>query len=103
MEPLTVPDDDGYVVLRVKGTEEGQPPSERRVDLYELEEALRAAVARHADDRAALFAALKEHLAGLGLPEMSWRAAAKFAREVFARVEALRKKDQAQPNSKSPG
>ena len=102
MDALTVPDDDGYVTLRVR-TAEGQPPADLKFDLYELEEAIRGIARQHGDDLAALYSALKGYFEGLNLPTMSRRAAFRLALDLRRKAEALRGKDRAGETSTSPG
>jgi hypothetical protein len=88
-------DDDGYVTVCVAG-------SEQRLDLYDVYTNLLDIFAGHQDSAAGCNAALADYLKGKGFPEVSHYAADQFARQVFARVEALRKNSVAGAGAGSP-
>lgn len=95
MQPISVTDD-GLIPLEVTG----HPPV--MVDLYEVHDSLAAILRQHGADPKAYYAAARDYLAALGLPQMSARAVTQIANGVFDRVAGLKKSDLPTPLSETP-
>lgn len=85
-DSIDLGEDIGFVSVSING-------AECRVDVWECYSELTEMYVQHATAPTGFRAAVANYLGQLGFPDVSHHMAEKFAANIFARVEAMKKKD----------